>query len=198
MKKEKKVERLVKKAQAGSKDALAKLYEMYYDKLLYFVYSRTGDYQQSLDITGATFLSLVENLHNYRHQSSFKNYMFGIVKNKIRDYIRSKYQGNAYIVESNLAEGFFDTVVDDSVESEVSVEHKNKLQRALDSILQKIQPRYAKVLDLRFNQKASVEEAADILGVTPNNLKVMQHRAMKSAKKAWEGYSHEDQQKYID
>lgn len=193
-----KIDSLVKKAQLGDKKALSKLYDMYYDKVFYFVYSRINNYSDAKDIVAGAFLSLVESLPKYQFKSSFKNYLFGIVKNKMYDYIRAKYHGSSYVLETNLLQNYFDNVAaEDEKQGVERSAYKNKLRSMLKTILQSMKPKYAKVLDLRFNKMNSVQEAANIMNVSANNLKVLQHRAIKQARSIWNNLPQDEREKRL-
>lgn len=182
----KEINKLVLKAQGGDKEALQKLYNHFFNQVYYYVYSRINNLHETQEITSEVFLSMIESIGKYKGQSSFKNYIFGITKNKIRDYIRNKYKTSDYILQSYFAEQF-----DQIVEEEVDNSYKLRLRNALKYVTRLLNPRYAKVLDLRFNQMNSVEETAQILGISDNNVKVIQHRAIKQASQIWKNLNAE-------
>lgn len=49
------------------------------------------------------------------------------------------------------------------------------------AILARLPERYRQILELRFLRSHSLSEAADVLGITVNNAKVLQHRALSRA-----------------
>lgn len=175
------VTKLVNRAQQGDKDSLQKLYNHFFNQIYYYIYSRINSLHDTQEITSDVFLSLVEGIHKFKGQSSFKNYIFGIAKNKIRDYIRNKYKSADYILQSYFEDSAFDQIAEVKPDNS----YKNRLRIALKEITKMLNPRYAQVLDLRFNQMNSVEETAKILGISDNNVKVIQHRAIKQANQIW-------------
>jgi RNA polymerase sigma-70 factor, ECF subfamily len=193
----KEVSVLVKKAQDGDSQALEALYNNFFNQIYNYVYSRVNDQHYAQEITSDTFLSLVEGIKKYEGKSSFKNYLFGICKNKLRDYIRNKYKSSDFILESNFAENTFDHVATEEVEDVEEAEYRNKIRKILNKIKKNMKARYAIVLDLRFNQMNSVEETAKMLNLTPNNVKVIQHRAIKQAKTIWEKMSETEKEKLL-
>jgi len=177
------INKFVKRAKLGDKQALEKLYNHFFNQIYYYVYSRVNDQHKTQDIVSDIFLSMVESISKFKGESSFKNYMFGITKNKMRDYIRNKYKSADYISQSSLPEESFDNIP--VVEQEDNT-YREKIRNLLKHIYKLMKPRYAKVLDLRFNQMNSVDETAQILGISANNVKVIQHRAIKQAKALWD------------
>jgi len=179
---QKKIEKLVKSAQLGEKEALEALYSHFFNQIYYYVYSRINNVHDAQEIVSEVFLSMVEGITKFKGDSSFKNYLFGICKNKIRDFIRNKYKASDYVLQSNFAENSFENLTTD----EVDYTYRNKLRDVLKNIYKLMKPRYAKVLDLRFNKMNSIDETAAILGISENNVKVIQHRAIKQANAIWE------------
>jgi RNA polymerase sigma-70 factor (ECF subfamily) len=187
------IQKLVQKAQGGDKEALQKLYNHFFNQVYYYIYSRINNLHEAQEITSNVFLSMIENINKFKGQSSFKNYIFGIAKNKIRDQIRYKYKTADFVQQSYFEDQAFDQIA----EVEVDNSYKKKLRSALSYITEMLNPRYAKILDLRFNQMNSIEETAKILGVTGNNVKVLQHRAIKQAAKIWNNLNVEIKQKLL-
>lgn len=181
------IQKLVKKAQNGEKEALEKLYNTFFNQIYYYIYSRINSLHDTQEITSDVFLSMVEGIKKYKGQSSFKNYIFGIAKNKIRDYIKNKYKSSDYVLQSYFEDQAFDQLIEEKPDRT----HRNKLREALEFIAKMLNPRYAQVLDLRFNKMNSVEETAQELGISSNNVKVIQHRAIRQAEKIWNGLNDE-------
>lgn len=189
----KKIDKLVRSAQMGEKEALEKLYNHFFNPIYYYVYSRVNHVQDAQEIVSEVFLSMVEGIHKFKGESSFKNWVFGICKNKIRDFIRNKYKYADFIPESNFAENSFSNFT----EEEVDNTYRKKLRIILSDIYKLMKPRYAKVLDLRFNEMNSVDETAEKLGISPNNVKVIQHRAIKQANLIWEKLNEPENKKFV-
>lgn len=195
---DKSIKELVAKAQQGDNEALEALYKNFYNQLLYYTYSRVNSIHIAQDIVSDVFLSLVEGIKKYKGDSSFKNYLFGITKNKLRDYIKTKYKSESYILESNLADNVFDMIPDLSPsEKEENKNYREKVRTVFGQILHNMKPRYAKVLDLRFNNMCSIEEVAEEMGITSNNVKVIQHRAIKQAKSIWDSMDESQKTEYL-
>lgn len=187
------INELVKKAQEGDKVALEQIYKHFFNQVYYYVYSRINSYHDTQEVTSDVFLSMVEGIKKFRGQSSFKNYIFGITKNKIRDYIKNKYKTSDYIQESYFEDQLFEQLASEEKDNT----YKIKLRNALNYIYKMINPRYAQVLNLRFNKMNTVEETASELGVSVNNVKVIQHRAIKQAEKIWQNLSDDIKSKLL-
>jgi len=64
--------------------------------------------------------------------------------------------------------------------SDETPEHDQKII-FLDKILSKLTVNYRKVLELRFLKGYTIAETSDELNLTEENVKVLQHRALKKA-----------------
>jgi RNA polymerase sigma-70 factor (ECF subfamily) len=69
------------------------------------------------------------------------------------------------------------------VEPSKSEEPSDAPQRAR-RILATLPDRYRRILELRFLEACSIKEAAQAMGVSVSNAKVLQHRALRMAAKA--------------
>ena len=179
------INKLVGRAQEGDKEALQKLYSHFFNQIYYYTYSRINSLHDAQEVTSDVFLSMVEGIKKFQGKSSFKNYIFGITKNKIRDYIRNKYKNSDFVLQSYFEDAAFDMIPAEEVEVEENP-YKELLRNAYIEISKMLNPRYAEVLNLRFNQMNSVEDTAKMMGISANNVKVIQHRAIKQANQIWE------------
>ncbi|HEX8919538.1 MAG TPA: sigma-70 family RNA polymerase sigma factor, partial [Chloroflexota bacterium] len=62
-------------------------------------------------------------------------------------------------------------------------------ERLVSDLLAALPERYRQVLELRFLKGYSVQETATELDITPQNVKVIQHRALARAVQVGEGRS---------
>jgi RNA polymerase sigma-70 factor (ECF subfamily) len=61
------------------------------------------------------------------------------------------------------------------------------------AVLERLPGNYRTVLELRIMDGRSVADTADEMDTTPNNVKVMQHRALKRAAQIAEGLESDDE-----
>jgi len=64
--------------------------DKYSDELYRFALVRINDMETAQDIIQDTFLAALKNLNNYKGETSERNWLYLILKNKIIDYYRSK------------------------------------------------------------------------------------------------------------
>lgn len=80
---------LLDKARQGDGMAMEALINAYYSRVFAFFYKNTGDYHQSKDLTQETFIKMVGGISGYRPQKPFKNWLFTIASNHLKNYYRS-------------------------------------------------------------------------------------------------------------
>lgn len=74
------------------------------------------------------------------------------------------------------------TIPDDVPAQEPTpIEYYSQAERRARGLLARLPERYRRILELRFLQSKSVKEAAEELGVSTSNAKVLQHRALRMA-----------------
>ncbi len=168
---------LISRAQQGNEWAFRLLYERYFKLLFGFICQKTHTIQDAEDITSEVWLAVVVGLSEFSHQSSFKNWLFGIARHKLMDYYRQQYrqplQSLTPEIEKTLAAPIKKKVVD-------QIDPQLRLQ--LSSILKQLSPKDQKLLTLRILQNLSVKETAAKLRMTPGAVKTAFHRAIKRAR----------------
>jgi RNA polymerase sigma-70 factor (ECF subfamily) len=76
-------------AVAGGDDlSLNLIMDRWKDRLLSFLYRRTGRYDVALDLSQETFVNLYHARSRYKPSGSFSTYLFSIASNLVRNHIR--------------------------------------------------------------------------------------------------------------
>lgn len=157
----------------GNKEAFAKFYDENFDLLWRYVLSRIRNRDIASDIVSESFVALYENVCSIRKPKALRAYLYRIAKNKmIEFYAREK--------TVNLSEFDLDRM---EIEKRGKREVSRKLKIKLEEVLEKLPDHYADVLRLRFVSGLKIKEVAEILGKTEGNIKVIQNRAIKKARK---------------
>lgn len=164
---------LIREAIAGEEEAFIQLYHQHVSSLYRFIFSKVNNRQDTEDLTSETFYHALKNLKSYSGKSSFKNWLYGIAKHLILAKYRERYNESTVELDENSAFQELKT-------SEGTEEHEQKIH-ILDKILDSIPQNYRDVLELRFLKGYTILETAEALGITEENAKVLQHRALKKA-----------------
>ncbi len=168
---ESEVQDLVKKAQDGSSEAFGHIYDTYSKQVYNFLFSKVRHPEVCEDLVHTVFLKTWTNLKSYQPRSSakFSTWLFQIANYTLIDYWRTKKSTVELIEVENLAAFAQDPKF---------YEEYGYLWKAVEQL----PLNYQTVLDLRFKQDMSVEEAAQVMNKTPIGIRVLQHRAMKALK----------------
>lgn len=164
---------LIQEALNGEEEAFIHLYHQHVSQLYRFVYSKLNNQQDAEDLTSETFYQALKNLSNFSGKSTFKNWLYGIAKHLILAKYRERYSQSTVELDENVAFGEHE-IHEDPAENQKKAE-------MLNAILKELPQNYRSVLELRFLKGYTVVETADAMGITEENAKVLQHRALKKA-----------------
>jgi RNA polymerase sigma-70 factor (ECF subfamily) len=165
--------RLIQEALEGEEEAFIHLYHQHVSQLFLFIMKKVNNRQVAEDLTSETFYQAIKDLRSYSGKSSFKNWLYGIAKYLILAFYREKYRKPIMELNENIAAPAEETDNDDA--------NQKKNADLLQKILQLLPENYRNVLNLRFLKGYSILETAKTLGITEENAKVLQHRALKKA-----------------
>jgi RNA polymerase sigma-70 factor, ECF subfamily len=167
-------QQLVRAAQQYDDRALARIYQMYSDRIFRYVFFRIGERNRAEDLTGEVFVRLLENLRNFRlgahgHSLALTGWIFRIAHNLVIDeYRRQRVREEV----DSLADS-----EEDTIDPDMSLDFQ--LTRAdLQSALRRLTDDQQTVILLRFDQGMSSGEVAQILDKTETAVKALQRRAL--------------------
>jgi RNA polymerase sigma factor (sigma-70 family) len=153
---------------------LEQVFSRYVDPVYRFLYSRLGNREDAEDLTSEVFLKATRQLDSRRAEASIAQWLFTVARTVLADHWRRYYRGGASIPLD-------DTRVEAVSHEENSATPTEQSERVVEEVLSALPDRYRVVLELRFLRGYSVQETAQELGITPENVKVIQHRALAKA-----------------
>jgi RNA polymerase sigma-70 factor (ECF subfamily) len=164
-------ERLLDLAAHGNKKAFGLLYERYLDEIYRFVYISVNDRWEAEDITENVFMKSWEQLPIIYTRDSqidnFRAWLYRIARNLVIDFFRSK---KPVVMDLELSS--------DEISPEKIYAENNLSNRLIKAIMQ-LEPNYRQIVVLRFINQISHKEAAQIMQLGYNNVRVLQHRALR-------------------
>jgi RNA polymerase sigma-70 factor (ECF subfamily) len=164
------VDRIVQKAQLGDQEAIAQLYQTYAQQIYRFIAYRVLTDADAEDLTAEVFVKMVEGLNTYQFTGApFEAWLYRIASARVIDYRRrSKRRPQTELLET-LSSG------EDSPEERIL--HQQELE-ILRIALNGLSDEQQSILVLRFIERKSHQEVADILGKSISAVKSIQHRAL--------------------
>ena len=170
-------ESLVRRAQKQDQEALAEIYERYFDKIYRYIFFRVGNIQEAEDMTQQVFLKALEKIASFKWRSiPLSAWLFRIAHNKVVDYFRKKSKWATMPIEPYLA------IVEDGDDPHLLLEEKLETEQLISAIRGLTEAQRA-VISLRFSSELSVAEAAKVLGKNPGAVKALQHNAIVALRK---------------
>jgi RNA polymerase sigma-70 factor (ECF subfamily) len=154
-------ELLVARAKTGTALDIYKLWQKYEEWIERLVKINIGNEVEAEMIIIKIQDKFVKGIKNFQGKSSFKTYLYKIVKNVITDYYR-KPQALVKTITLEQAENIPATQKDKSEQAQIEKVRK---------VLARIKPALSEVLNLRFLQGFTIKETAELLGKSESTIK---------------------------
>lgn len=159
------------------------IYKLFAKRIFTFAYNRLGNKQDSEDILAEVFAAVWANIENFPgleqdDSKSTKRLCYTIARNKINDLLRDRYKVPAF------AEG---VEIDELPEfkQERNPRANNIIREELEKLISELPDRDKLFYKLRIQQNYKLSEITKELGLSLNNVKVIQNRLVKKLKKLW-------------
>jgi RNA polymerase sigma-70 factor, ECF subfamily len=164
----------MRRVAAGDDGALQLLFDRWKLPLLGFFYRALGSHADAEDLTLEVFVRLHRSAADYRPTARFSTYLFHIAHNLLRNEYRRRHRKPAQPV----APESFDYVPAEPDRGAQLAELEEVFQRALLRLPEK----YRTPLLLLQQQQLDYPEAAAVLRISENSLRVLVHRGRRLLK----------------
>lgn len=178
-------QKLVERAKTQPQ-AFGQLYELYYSKMLNYVYRRTLDVAVAEELTSNTFFNALRALPGYDDRGKFGAWLYRIASNEIRLNRRAKRRRRESDCRWREEFGRIRFAASQAIPSE-DVEEKMLQFARIHDALSCLPERYQTVLALRYFEGLSYDEVADVLGKKIGTVKSLIHRGLERLKRQFEG-----------
>lgn len=171
--------KLVKDAvENGNQKAFAQLMEYYRETIYFMLLKMTGNSIDAEDLTIEAFGKAFKNIKQYTPDYAFSTWLFKIASNNCIDHIRRK-KKNVLSNEQNEEIDEYETTKDITAKQNDPEETFIKEQKAelMREVVDKLKPRYKKLIELRYFQELSYEEICDDLELPLGTVKAQLFRA---------------------
>jgi RNA polymerase sigma-70 factor (ECF subfamily) len=168
---------LIEQLRRQEEDAFTVIYERHKTQIYNYLYRLSGSRELADDLTHDAFLSAYESLPKLRPDSNIAPWLYRIASNRFRDFLRRKR------VISWLPWG--DTPREEASLAVRGEEDALPEREAVQAALGTMKPDYAICLVLRLAEGFSSEETAQILGISPEAVRMRLSRARQMFKAAY-------------
>ena len=151
-------------------DALGRLYEMHYERILGFCVYRLFNKEIAEDVTSAVFLEVARSIRLFRGRTvkDFQSWLYAISANQANAYIRKTSRRKKLLEEAaGSMTAFADQGTNNSPDWPV-----------LYTAILKLKPQHQTIVTLRFFENLQYEQIAQILDVKEATLRVRLHRIL--------------------
>ncbi len=165
-------------------DALAELYELYYDRIFRFCMHRLFYREIAEDVTSIVFLEVARKIRDFRGltDQDFRNWVYTIAVNQANAYIRKSLRRRKLLAKA--AGSLAGSPTDDDGSSKLD-------WPSLYAAIVKLKPQHQTIVTLRFFENLPFEQIAQILDITQSTARVTMHRIInklrKTLKNSFEG-----------
>ncbi len=167
-------------------EAFGILFEQHYPAIFGYVLRRVEDWNTSKDITSEVFLKAFKGLWRYRWQGiAFSAWLYRIATNEVNMYFR-KGRLNIVSLDQIMEEIGFEPIDPQTLEAE-RIEAERKLREyddflAIRSRVLQLPIKYQDVIALRYFERKSVKEVAEILNKKEGTVKSLLSRGIAKLK----------------
>ncbi|WP_410590527.1 RNA polymerase sigma factor [Amycolatopsis sp. lyj-23] len=151
------------------------------DRVYRLMFSKVGNRPDAEDLTTEVFLTALRPLRVSASVGEVRAYLLATARTVLAGHWRRTLGREITTLDEE-----HDVVSFETGTAEAGTPDPGTLARA-EAILALLPERYGRILRLRFLQACSLKEAAEQLGTTVGNAKVLQHRALRQAAQLAEG-----------
>ena len=159
--------------------AYTELMGRYKDSVYYMLLKMVNNSDDAEDLTIETFSKAFKRLDQYTPQFAFSTWLFKIASNHSIDFIRKK-RIKAISIDQGYSkadgESYVIPVKEESLDPEESMQKDERVQRMRD-VVEKLKPRYKRLVELRYFEEKSYEEISEILELPLGTVKAQLFRA---------------------
>jgi len=168
---------LVEQARRGNEKAFSILLNRYRDSIYYMLLKMVNNTSDAEDLTIEAFCKAFRNLDLFTPEFAFSTWLFKIATNNCIDFIRRKqiipgpvdqFQDDQEYMTVNIQS--------DLPDPEESLINDQKIA-VLRSIVNQLEPRYRKLIELRYYKEYSYEEIASEMKIPIGTVKAQLYRA---------------------
>lgn len=170
----------------GDERALEILIRRYLNPIYSFAYRYTGNFQDAEDVAQEVFVKMWRHIKRFNRKRSFKIWIFSIAKNAAIDLLRKKKDRTF----SSLADAEGNSPALNALADETPLPDelwaRSQEARDLAAAVKNLLPTYRLVLSLRYDNRLTFREIAEILKEPVDTVKTRHRRGVLALRQAFE------------
>ena len=170
--KEKEVQNLINNAKNGDSASLAAIFENFNQPIYRFFFFRVSSRETAEDLTQTVFVEMIRSLHRYNYNEGvkFSAWLFKIARFRLIDHYRSH--------KDNISLADAENSGHDAMSTEPEkITFDNRLEDVWHG-MNKLPEKHQTVLHLFFVEDMPAAEIAEVMGLSPLNVRVIKSRAL--------------------
>ncbi|MCB0282567.1 MAG: sigma-70 family RNA polymerase sigma factor [Calditrichaeota bacterium] len=182
-------QQIIELAIKGDKKAMSILVNRYSGRVYNLALRILRNKEEAEDVLQDTFLTVVAKLHTFDGRSSFFTWVYRIATNSALMLLRKKkirranFKDNDLDPEQNELENLVDWTQDPTIDV-----YNEEIREKIDEAINSLKEKYKTVFILRDIENLSTREAAEILNITEENVKIRLLRARQFLRDFLSGY----------
>ncbi|HLR16103.1 MAG TPA: RNA polymerase sigma factor [Bacillota bacterium] len=171
---------LIKKVKKGNEKAFKQLYDMYASYALRTAYAMAKNKADASDIVQETFIRIYRSIHTFDHKKSFKPWFYRILMNEANRLLKKRSTESSKVASEEVT-----GIIEDFTTEKPP---RGKILDALDALSEEER----KMIVLKYVDRFTEKELAEMLDVNVNTLKSRLLRARKRMKESYAGGGQDD------
>ena len=164
---------LVRKAREGDLDAFSQLVEMYQERVVHIANSFTGNLEDARDAAQEAFVKAYQNLASFEEQSRFYTWLYRIVVNTCKDFLRKKKVRGHFALWFGHEDGELAATMDFPDKRKNAKEEivNRELGAELKKAMEELPFQQKSVFALRYLEGMKIEEISETLDISVGAVK---------------------------
>ncbi len=167
----------------GVPGAFSELYDRYRERLVQFIWRKTGDRDRAEDLVQEAFIRVTRHLHRFDQNKKFSTWIYTICSNLAKNELRNRSRSPLVLFQKLTTHWEPDhrpLQFEDNQGRPDDLYRKRYLQQIVEQTVEELPEHHKLVFRLRELEGKSYEEIADITGVNLGTVKSRLHRARTS------------------
>jgi RNA polymerase sigma factor (sigma-70 family) len=157
----------------------SEVFRLYYKPLFGYIFRRTGDFDDTADITANTFLKAFTAINSFTYRGiSVKVWLYRIATNEVNQFFRNRKKADSIFEKLGDNSEYINLLSHDKEELEAELQKHQQFLLVMES-LKALPLKYQEVLSFRYFEGKENKEIAEILSMKEGTLKSLISRGLE-------------------